>query len=444
MKFIRPFAIASVLLAVTVTGMYGCAGNRASVQDEEISIESIIIEETPESAIEDVADAVAESLTADVVLVEDEESSIESIIEDVEGVVDAFTGEVSEALAETVPAPKGSGVTLRVLVLQKQKRLYIEGAFGEKPSIKITPADDDGVLVDGEWARLPLSFTPEGELIRINGRPYRGRIEVFPDRGALKVVDELDLETYLAGLINYEISAKWPSDAVKTQAVIARTYALYQKRKSKGGDYHIEGSTLGQVYKGVNTEDMASLKAVNDTRGQVLIYRGALALTVYHSNAGGRTDASADVWSGEYSYLRSVRSPYDAVSPDYSWNFTMPGPVLGGLLVRGGYNIGSPTSIKVKARTPGGRARQVRVRDSGGRVIELEAEKFRKIIGYSSLRSTKFKVRRRGDLFEFNGKGSGHGVGLSQWGAKGMAENGYSYRQILRHYYPGTKLKRVY
>jgi stage II sporulation protein D len=187
-----------------------------------------------------------------------------------------------------------------------------------------------------------------------------------------------------------------------------------------------------------------ALKAVNDTRGQVLTYRSKLALTVYHSNAGGRTDASADVWSGDYRYLRSVKSPYDAVSPDYSWSFTMPAAVLENLLVVGGYDVGSPVSVRVKARTPGGRARKVRIRGSGGRAVELEAEKFRKIIGYSALRSTKFKVKRRGSLFLFNGKGSGHGVGLSQWGAKGMAENGYSYRQILKHYYPGTKLKKVY
>ena len=435
--------IVSALLAVTVALQYGCAGGRRSVKSEEVFIESIIIEDAPESAIEDAADALPGSLTEGVTLAEDE-ASIESIISDVEGVMDAFTEEVPEALAETVPAPKGSGVILRVLVLKNQDQLYIEGAFGESPSVKVTLAPGGDVLVDDQRARLPLSFTPEGELIRINGRSYRGRVEVFADRGGLKVVDELDLETYLAGLINYEISAKWHSDAVKTQAVIARTYALYQKRKSKGERYHIEGSTLGQVYKGVNAEDAASLKAVNDTRGQVLTYRGALALTVYHSNAGGRTDASSDVWSGDYRYLRSVRSPYDVVSPDYSWNFTMPASVLGGLLIRGGYDIGEPTSIKIKAHTPGGRARQVRVRGAGGRAIELEAEKFRKIIGYSALRSTKFKVRRRGDIFVFNGKGSGHGVGLSQWGAKGMAENGYSYRQILKHYYPGTKLKRVY
>jgi stage II sporulation protein D len=321
----------------------------------------------------------------------------------------------------------------------------IEGARGERSPVNITPArGSSSVLINGVPAKLPVSFTPEGEIIRVNGRPYRGRIELLAGSGGLRVVDELDIETYLAGLINYEISARWPADAVKTQAVIARTYALYQKRKSKGGQYHIEGSTLGQVYKGINAEDRAALKAVNDTRGQVLTYRGKLALTVYHSNAGGRTDASADVWSGDYSYLRSVRSPYDVVSPDYSWNFTMPAEVLGGLLVRGGYDIGSPVSVKIKARTPGGRARQVRIRSKDGRVILLEAEKFRKIIGYSALRSTKFKVGRRGDLFVFKGKGSGHGVGLSQWGAKGMAENGYSYRQILKHYYPGTKLKKVY
>ncbi len=160
MKFTVKLLTALALFMLIGPFMYGCAGDRASVKDPELSIESIILEDTPESAIEGVVDGVVESLTEEVTVPE-EEASIESIIDDVEGVVDAFTEEVSEALAETVPAPKGSGVILRVLVLKNQDRLYIEGAFGEKPSIKVTPGSG-GVLVDGESARLPLSFTPEG------------------------------------------------------------------------------------------------------------------------------------------------------------------------------------------------------------------------------------------------------------------------------------------
>jgi stage II sporulation protein D len=438
----RPSLLPFALLALITLAPYGCAGGRAAPEEAEgPSIESIIIQESPESAIEDVIDLLAEPLTYGAAS-DEGEASIESIIGDVEEVLGVFD---EEAIAGSVPAPKSSGVILRVLVLKGQQSVSIEGARGARGVVEVERAGGVlGATVNGERKRLPVSFSPEDEVIRVNGRPYRGRIEIFADGQGLKVVDELDIESYLAGLINYEISTKWPPAAVKTQAVIARTYALYQKRQRKGKEYHIEGSTLGQVYRGINAEDRAALKAVNDTRGQVLTYRSKLALTVYHSNAGGRTDASADVWSGDYRYLSSVRSPYDAVSPDYSWSFTMPAAVLGNLLVVGGYDVGSPVSVRIKARTPGGRARKVRIRGSSGRTVELEAEVFRKIIGYSALRSTKFKVKRRGPLFLFNGKGSGHGVGLSQWGAKGMADNGYSYRQILKHYYPGTKLKRVY
>jgi stage II sporulation protein D len=208
--------------------------------------------------------------------------------------------------------------------------------------------------------------------------------------------------------------------------------------------YHVEGSILGQVYRGVNAEDALALNAVNETRGQVLTYDGELALTVYHSNAGGRTDASVDVWSGDYPYLSSVQSPYDDVSPGYSWEFILPAASLKELLTGAGYDIGEPVDIVIKGVTPGGRARQVEIRDAPGRSVLLGANEFRKIVGYEAFKSNIFKVNKGLEIFVFEGRGSGHGVGLSQWGAKGMADNGNTYLEILRHYYPGTELETAY
>jgi stage II sporulation protein D len=342
-------------------------------------------------------------------------------------------------------SPPESGVSIRVLVLKGQRTVEIEGAKGPYPETRITAPRGGGLArVNGELKRLPLSFTPAREFIRVNGRPYRGTIEVFAGERALMVVDELDIEAYVAGLINYEISAKWPLHVVKAQAVIARTYALYQKKGAGLNPYHVEGSVLGQVYRGVNAEDAVAGSAVNETRGQVLTYNGDLALTVYHSNAGGRTDASIDVWSGDYSYLRSVQSPYDDASPGFSWEFTLSAATLKELLLGAGYDIGEPRSVRIRGFTPGGRARKVEIRDRRKRSVLLGANVFRKTIGYGAIKSTKFKVEKTGDLFRFEGRGSGHGVGLSQWGAKGMAENGYTYQEILRHYYPGTKLETAH
>jgi len=257
------------------------------------------------------------------------------------------------------------------------------------------------------------------------------------------------METYLVGIINHEISSRWPQDAVKAQAVVSRTYAMYQikeaqRRNDPDSPYDIEGSVLGQVYKGTGAEDAPALEAVQATAGEVITHNGELALTVFHSNAGGRTEASRDVWRRDYQYLTSVASPYDADSPGYAWEFAAPAVELGRLLSAAGYAMGEPASIRIKEQTRSGRVKRLDIKDASGRSVELSGEELRKAVGYSAVRSTIFKVERSGKVFLFKGVGSGHGVGLSQWGAKGMAEKGYSYREILRHYYPGTSIERAY
>jgi len=337
----------------------------------------------------------------------------------------------------------GDEDTIRVLVLEGIKTLEIEDARGAEEATVETHGPGT-VIVNGKVEPLPLRFSPDDELIRLNGRPYRGEVEVHWSERGLLVVDELPLEDYLVGIINYEISTKWPEEAVKTQAVVARTYALYRKYKDPDALYHVEGSVIGQVYRGVHTEDDLALKAVSECRGEVLSYDGKLALTVYHSNAGGMTDSAKDVWSRDYPYLKSVSSPFDKDYPRYEWEFTLQASSFKRILNASSLEVGEPVSVSITERTPAGRAKRLVIRDASGAKVEMTGEELRKTVGYDALRSTKFKVLSRKGVFRFTGKGSGHGVGLSQWGAKGMAEKGHSYREILEHYYPGTVLIKAY
>jgi len=342
--------------------------------------------------------------------------------------------------AGVVPGFVTGGGKLRVLVLKGADEAAIRGAMGGDVELRRSPA---GVVTsNGEVVSLPRRFYPRGRSIELDGRPYRGVLEVSADDKGLLVVNEIGVERYLVGIINNEISSKWPVEAIKAQAVAARTYAAYQKRKRAGRFYHIEGSVLGQVYSGTSAEDSAALRAVRQTRGEILVYGGEPALAVYHSNAGGRTEASVDVWGKAYPYLRSVDSPYDRGDPRYVWEFTIPADTLAGLLARAGFRIGLPEAVVPDVVTRTGRVKTVSIRDSYNRGVSLRGEDLRRIIGYSTLRSTLFEVTQSGYLFIFKGRGSGHGVGLSQWGAKGMAEDGYGYREILAHYYPGTRLKK--
>jgi len=351
-----------------------------------------------------------------------------------------------------LPSNSMAGSKVRVLVLQGVKALAIEGASGREKGALTLERSLGGAeaLVNGRTQKLPLFFTPRrgrGEFIYVNKRPYRGRLGIYADGGArLFVVNELDIEDYLAGIINYEISSAWPEDVVKAQAVAARTYVLYRMERAPKGPYDIEGTTTGQVYKGASAEDEAATKAVKMCHGEVLFFHGKPALTVYHSNGGGRTDAAGDIWKGDeyYPYLRSVVSPYDKVSPRYRWDFAIPASILGRLLRAEGFSLGMPRSLQSKDITPGGRVKTMRLTDGRGKTIVIGGEELRRLLGYSIIRSALFTVRRERGLFIFTGRGSGHGVGMSQWGARGMAEAGYSYKEILRHYYPGTRLKKLF
>ena len=347
-----------------------------------------------------------------------------------------------------VPGNAGQGDTIRVLVLDGVQAVSIKGS-SLAPQLDIK-TDGASVLVNAAPAQLPLRLEPAGEFIYIGGRPYRGSLVVHAAEGRLMVVDELLLEGYLVGIINNEISSKWPVESIKAQAVIARTYAIFQRAKKKDALFDIEGSVIGQVYSGAGAEDGAAMDAVRQTRGEILEYNGEPALTVYHSNAGGMTEAARDVWQSDFPYLRPVKSPYDKSAPGYSWELVIEARALGEKLRSAGFDLSfslsddEPHSISPLETTSSGRVKVLAVEDATGRRVVLRGEDLRKALGYSSLRSTRFKVKKRGSAFVFTGRGSGHGVGLSQWGAKGMAEEGYSYGEILKHYYPGTRINRVY
>jgi stage II sporulation protein D len=363
------------------------------------------------------------------------------------GCTAVLTPDASREGVEGVGSGFERGEFIRVLVVNGAEELKIQGALGEGPFL-IKPLSHGKVTVNGRLYRPPLRFSPKKEFIYVNKMSLRGTIEVVygdgGDEGRLQVIDEVPLERYLVGLINAEISSKWHDEAIKAQAVVARTYAVYQKRKRADAPFHLTNTNLDQVYIGANAEDMAAFSAVRDTAGEILSYRGEPALAVYHSNAGGQTEAAKEVWGADYPYLKAVKSPYDRSAPSFSWELSISGEALGGLLRKAGYNIGDPVHITTKERSSTGRVKSLEVRDRSGGSLMLPGEHLRKAVGYAALRSTLFNVKRVGGGFVFKGRGSGHGVGLSQWGAKGMAEKGFNYTLILRHFYPGTRLVKVY
>ena len=247
-------------------------------------------------------------------------------------------------------------------------------------------------------------------------------------------METIELEEYITGVVSSEMPALFHSEALKAQAIIARTYAL--KAMSKGKLLTDSNST--QNYKDVN--QLKSIwegnfnsyynkvkDAVTSTKGMYLTYNGNYIEAVYHSTSNGKTESSIYGWGNYYPYLISVDSQYDNLNPSFLVSTTLSYDKLSSLL---GMEISIDTEFNILDKTDGDRVKTIMVGEK-----TYTGTVFRKILG---LRSADFDIEKKEDGITFTTRGYGHGVGMSQYGANGMAKNGYSYNQILSHYYPGT------
>lgn len=352
-----------------------------------------------------------------------------------------------------LPAPAVVAVrpeTIRVAILKGIDQVRVEGVGllvtdGRGEQLRVTPP----LTVRGDRKRLTVngksvdSLTVSAPAVAVvNGKGYRGSLEITPAERGLLVVNELPLEEYLVGLINCEISSAWPLEAIKAQAVVARTFALYQKEARRGARYHLESTVLDQVYDGCAVEDERAALGVRETAGEALTFNGGVALTFFHSNCGGHTEAAEQVWSTSLPYMGGVPCRYCLDAPTASWEVTLSLTKIEALLKAGGMAISGLRGIEPGPRNDSGRLITVRLA-TAGETREIPATAFRKALGYTVIRSTSFEVSVSGDSARFTGRGYGHGVGLCQWGARNRAADGFSYREILAYYYPGTSLRKV-
>jgi len=299
----------------------------------------------------------------------------------------------------------------------------------------------DGLSVNGKVVRRLTVSAPV--FIQVNGKKYHGNMEISPADKGLLVVNELPLEDYLIGLINCEISSQWPMEAIKAQAVVARSYAVYQKEMRKNAMYDLESTVMDQVYEGCEIEDSRAGRGVKETAGEVLTYKGNVIQAFYHSNCGGHTESSENVWGFSLPYMQGVDCSYCLATPSAKWEQTIPLNKIESLLKGNGYQVAGLLEIRTGKKNRSGRVTDLTLIFAKGR-LTISAVNFRKIIGYTVIKSTNFEARIAGDDAVFTGIGYGHGVGLCQWGAKQRAGDGFDYREILSYYYPGTRLGRVY
>ncbi len=316
-------------------------------------------------------------------------------------------------------------------------------------------------------------LSPE-PILFMNGQ-HEGQFTLIPrgdvSSGGFDVVERVDIETYIAGVISKELYATWTPAAYEAQAIAARSYAMHERQRQAltNREWDIESTDADQVYAGAAVNPTA-LRAAQSTRGRVLKYNGYLLRAYYSSTCGGRSASARDIWPTGPGFEFNLAYPIQAherpcacdASPLYRWEVRRaPDDVFLRVVGFGkarGFAVRSMTSlkdIKVDRTNPLGRPTRYKLMDEQGKSWTLTAEDLRIALNYTGgglpavtrdtrIHSSDFEMKRSGDAFVFNGRGFGHGVGLCQFGAEGFSKKAKTADQILGTMYPGATIESAY
>ncbi len=378
---------------------------------------------------------------------------------------------------------------------------FVQEAELTETSVTVTAGEGTTVAIGAyiyEADQFPTLY-PIGGNVTVDGTEYRGGVQFKRiNGGALTVINVVDIEQYLYSVIGKEMSPSWNIEALKAQAVCARGFALSNYNKFEKYGFNLDTTTTSQVYKGVSTETESTRQAADQTKGQVLKHDGKIIQSIYCASMGGASANAENVWGGSYPYLVSVTDPYE--NPDeatrYSWSITLTANDIKNCLASSGVNIGDITSVEIVNQDSAGYVTELlftgtegthTVKRSDCRTIfggklhsqrytiagseetypsitiisadgiftkpsnEIHVQGSGKMSVLSVLSATLSKIfapQSGGTVaageYTFNGNGWGHGVGMSQWGAKAMADKGFTYEDILTFYYTGTYLENAY
>lgn len=296
------------------------------------------------------------------------------------------------------------------------------------------------------------TLTIRGQMVRLGVTSVPQNLELFanPKRG-IDVISRLELETYLSGVLPSEMPAAWPLEALKAQAVAARSFVLRTAFERRGRHFDVDSSISDQVYKFItDVKEHPELaekisRAIKETRGELLLDPQHRVLKAFYSaDCGCQSEDPKFVW-GKVADFESVKDPSCGMRKTSTWKLSLErSEVREKLVAAFGLPLGTGLhTLNVGGRTPSGRvAAVVALLDVDGKTrnIHMNSQEFRRIFGFERVRSTDFSLRWMADSLEVNGRGLGHGVGLCQRGAQALAGQGLDYRAILRLYYPKAKL----
>ena len=359
----------------------------------------------------------------------------------------------------------------------------------------VTVTDTDTILFELDMGGQPLGIAPNSEKTWFKKHTYYGGFEYRRVSGNdITVINVVGMDDYLKGVIPYEMSPSWPVEALKAQALCAKSYAVNSIGKHKSQGFDLCNTTDCQVYYGTNTATANSDSAVEAVSGLYVTYNGKVAETFYHASSGGWTEDVKNIWGSNIPYLKAVEDKYLVDLRPYSFSITL--DEMAGILRSKGYSVTAITDFYVSDRTPAGNVREETFVQSNGSTLVFSGDRARTCLNTSSsskrINSHRYTVSTDARLYVndasldkamgqyyaiggsgktaglggsglyavsgsgktellnpsgsgsgayfISGTGSGHNIGMSQCGAHAMAKNGFSYDQIIKFYFTGVQV----
>lgn len=309
------------------------------------------------------------------------------------------------------------------------------------PDSRIVLSDNKISIASHMFSEEKLRLSPKSaDCIEVNGVLYRGEIDILRQNGGFDVINTLEIEHYLMGVVPGEMYPFWPMAALRAQAVASRSYAVYEALRRKSRDHDLTSDISSQVYGGRTAETRRTNAAVQSTRGLVLEYQGKVVPGYFHSCCGGHTNNVVSVWGGPYvEPLKGVRSRWCRWTPHFRWSARVPAQEIKEKLDSSGYQFKRIDDIRQGKSTSSGRLDSVRVR-SGNNWTDIPVKRFLRAMGRKTIRSANFKIKKYPLFYLFKGYGWGHGVGMCQWCAFRLSLMWRGHKGILEHFYPGSQI----
>lgn len=312
-------------------------------------------------------------------------------------------------------------------------------------NITVTMASN-GITINGTKTSLTKIEVVPSEYFEFNGHRFRGNARIINNGKYLMLINIIDIESYLYGVLPAEVPVSWNYEALKAQAVASRTYALYEIASSRKRKrlYDLHADTSSQMYTGIDGENKFTSAAVNTTIGEVIKYQKKIIKSYFHACSGGVTESAEEMFGEKRNYLTPVKSPFGKIYKNYKWQTEISLQKLQRHINGKASDTNPIVAVNVTKRTASKRIKSIDIVEANGGKVALTGNELRMLIGATIMKSTRANIKVYAGKLLVQGVGYGHGVGMGQWDAQGMAQKGFKYNSIISYFYKGTSIDKIW